>query len=1366
MPVDPSIRDHKAWIGYLQPDGLVVSPAALVDAQVVLDRAAAPLQQQFLGFVEEITQGDNKIPAVASLKRLLRDFLEWPDDCLFGLAEDQPIPESLKIPLREFGETLEPTIAFKQPRPENPERPWLLLVQQVPAGADLDAPVESKLAGWAASASRRFERLLREAEVPTGLLSNATHLRLIYAPRGENSGTLTFPVAAMTEVAGRPILAAFHLLLSRYRLLAAPSEARLPALLKRSRDYQARVSTALAGQVLDALYELLRGFQAADDETHGELLKVVLASDPDQVYSGLLSVLMRLVFLLYAEDQGLMPGSDLYVRNYAVHGLFERLRADADQYPDTMEHRYGAWAQLVALFRVVHRGCQHALLKMPVREGHLFDPDRYPFLEGRSGGSQPVAGQPLKLPLVPDGTIYRILEKLLVLEGERLSYRTLDVEQIGSVYETMMGFCLKRTEGATIALKPAKAHGAPVPVNLEGLLATEAAGRPKYITDRTDYKLTATMATAVKAAQSNDDVLAALERRIARNATPQPVIAGKMVLMPTDERRKSGSHYTPRPLTEPIVRTTLAPVLKQLGDQPTPDQILSLKVCDPAMGSGAFLVEACRQLADALVLAWATHGYKPYIPLDEDEILHARRLIAQRCLYGVDRNPMAVDLAKLSLWLATLAKDHPFTFLDHSLRAGDSLVGLSRRQIVGFDLEPSAQVGFVEAKVRDRMNAATAVRRAILEAGDDMLPGMKHQKLRSADESLDLVRLAGDAVVASFFTSSRAREQSEKRDELFHLLDLWLQHGDSDARGKLGEAVRQLREGNSDQLPVTPFHWEIEYPEVFGRETVGFDVMVGNPPFAGKNTLINGNREGYLDWLKQLHEESHGNADLVAHFFRRAFNLLRPKGCLGLIATNTIGQGDTRSTGLRWIRQHAGTIYHARRRYKWPGQAAVIVSVVHVMNGDHDGPFILDSRVVAHITAYLFHTGPDGDPAQLEQNSQKAFIGAYVLGMGFTFDDTDTSGVANPISLMHHLLEEDPSNAECVFPYIGGQEVNDSPIHAHHRFVINFFDYPLSRRECAALWVTADDRQRATWLRSGVVPLDYPEPVAADWPDLLEVVERKVKGTRASHSTAPWWQYERPRVDLPRAIRDLDRVLVISQTGNALGFAFKETRNVFSHTLVVFAFSRFCSFAVLQSRIHWTWTLAFTATMKDDTRYIPGDCFGTFPFPEGHEANVHLEDVGRTYYEYRAALMIHNDEGLTTTYNRFHDPNETSSDILRLRELHDAMDRAVFDAYGWDDVRPKCNFLLDYEDEDEEEDEGGRIRTRRKPWRYRWPDDVRDDVLARLLKLNAERAEEERRSGATAAGEKTGTSNPGKRTTKRRRKPSAAQQSLSNTEPK
>jgi hypothetical protein len=364
---------------------------------------------------------------------------------------------------------------------------------------------------------------------------------------------------------------------------------------------------------------------------------------------------LRLVFLLYAEDRGLTPGGEVYVNHYSVGGLFEQLRADAGRYPDTMDQRFGAWARLLTLFRLVQDGARHGPLQLPARKGRLFDPDRYPFLEGRTQGSERRPGERLAPPLVPDGVVYRVLEKLLVLDGERLAYRTLAVEQIGSVYETMMGFRLEKAGGRSIAVRPAKAHGAPATVNLDELLTVPAGKRNEWLKTRTDQALTGAALNALKAAQAPEDVVAALGRKVAAAATPRIVPPGAMVLQPSDERRRSGSHYTPRNLTEPIVRTTLRPVLERLGPRPAPAQILALKVCDPAMGSGAFLVEACRQLAEVLVAAWHAHGRIPVIPPDEDELLHARRLVAQRCLYGLDKNPMAVDLAKLSLWLATLA---------------------------------------------------------------------------------------------------------------------------------------------------------------------------------------------------------------------------------------------------------------------------------------------------------------------------------------------------------------------------------------------------------------------------------------------------------------------------------------------------------------------------------------------------------------------------------------------------------------------------------------------------------------------------------------------------------------------------------------
>ena len=161
---------------------------------------------------------------------------------------------------------------------------------------------------------------------------------------------------------------------------------------------------------------------------------------------------------------------------------------------------------------------------------------------------------------------------------------------------------------------------------------------------------------------------------------------------------------------------------------------------------------------------------------------------------------------------------------------------------------------------------------------------------------------------------------------------------------------------------------------------------------------------------------------------------------------------------------------------------------------------------------------------------------------------------------------------------------------------------------------------------------------------------------------------------------------------------------------------------ILQCRLHESWARLVGSSLGDGQRYPPSDVFETFPFPENWTVHPALEAAGKEYYQFRADLMIRNDEGLTKTYNRFHDPNERDPEIVRLRELHAAMDRAVLDAYGWSDVPTDCTFLLDYEIDEEE---WGR---RKKPYRYRWPDDVRDEALARLLELNGERAAQERRS--------------------------------------
>ena len=281
-----------------------------------------------------------------------------------------------------------------------------------------------------------------------------------------------------------------------------------------------------------------------------------------------------------------------------------------------------------------------------------------------------------------------------------------------------------------------------------------------------------------------------------------------------------------------------------------------------------------------------------------------------------------------------------------------------------------------------------------------------------------------------------------------------------------------------------------------------------------------------------------------------------------------------------------------------------------------------------------------------------------------------------------------------------------------------------------ASWAGATDAERREWLRSGVVPVDYPGPVAGDWPSLITIVAEKVKPVRMKDNRVSyrrhWWQYAEKRADLYPAVVGLPRVLGISRVGQHAALVFLPSSTVYAESLIVFPFDTYTAFTALQSRPHETWARFLGSSMKDDLRYTPSDCFETFPFPDGWETHPALEEAGRTYHEHRAALMVRNDEGMTKTYNRFHDPYEDDPDIATLRDLHAAMDRAVLDAYGWTDIPTDCDFLLDYEID---EATWGR---KKRPYRYRWPDAVRDEVLARLLALNAERAAEEARAGASA----------------------------------
>jgi hypothetical protein len=716
----------------------------------------------------------------------------------------------------------------------------------------------------------------------------------------------------------------------------------------------------------------------------------------------------------------------------------------------------------------------------------------------------------------------------------------------------------------------------------------------------------------------------------------------------------------------------------------------------------------------------------PKLPPGDDPLTHARRLVAQHCLYGVDRNPMAVDLAKLSLWLVTLAEDHPFTFLDHAIRHGDSLVGVWVKDIPGLYFDEKGSGGAVqqvEDFIATRVQEATRARQAIQDSDDNTPEPIVLAHMAAFEKVADELRVLGDVLVHAFFTGRTPKERKSKRNDAWALVhELVSLVNDGEA---LKVMARELW-----KLTGHPFHWELEFPEVFFRENPGFDAIVGNPPFMGGKRISTFNGNSYAEWLMELHTGAEGSADLVAHFFRRAYMLLRAQGAFGLIATNTISQGDTRSTGLRWIREHSGTVFSATRRVPWPGAAAVVVSVVHVHKGAIQGPFELDGRLVPVITAYLFHAGPDNDPARLEANAGKSFQGSIVLGMGFTFDDTDTKGVASSLADMERLIVENPRNSERILPYIGGEEVNTDPAHRHHRYVINFEDFPLGRRELSPPWKAATDKQQREYVSSGLVPLDYPNPVAEDWPDLLEIVRTKVKPDRDVQKRDAlrerWWQYADKRPGLYCAIRDLPRVLAISIVTQNPNFAFLPLGMVYAHRIEIFTMHSNAGFSVMQSSVHDLWTRFFTSTLEERLNYSATDCFETFPFPLGFEVHPALEAAGEACYAYRADLLTCTGLGLTKTYNRFHDPDEERDpDVQRLRDLHRAMDEAVLQAYDWADLLPELEygFFPDFEPTEDEDGEPTKVRLR-----YRWPNWLREEVLGRLLALNAQCAAEEEKA--------------------------------------
>jgi hypothetical protein len=369
------------------------------------------------------------------------------------------------------------------------------------------------------------------------------------------------------------------------------------------------------------------------------------------------------------------------------------------------------------------------------------------------------------------------------------------------------------------------------------------------------------------------------------------------------------------------------------------------------------------------------------------------------------------------------------------------------------------------------------------------------------------------------------------------------------------------------------------------------------------------------------------------------------------------------------------------RRFRWPGEAAVLVAIVYISRGLDVGAPCLDGLIVPRITAFLFGQGQDEDPHVLRTNSDASFIGTYPLGMGFTFDDTNKNGASSSIALMNQLIQKDEKNAAVIKPFIGGEEVLSDPTQSHHRYIIDFGDSTLAQ--------------------------------AGQWNDLLQIVRDKVKPERSKSKDKSrrevWWKFTRRSPQLYEAIKDFSRVLVVPSVAKSLVFAFLPNSSVYDHQLIVFALQSHAAFAVLQSAVHGRWAAFFGSSLEERFRYTPSDVFETFPFPVNWGQGEMLFESGSALNTGRSQIMVQERQGLTSTYNRFNDPLDKSDSIQEMRRLHAVVDRAVLDSYGWKDISEHRSFETEWSEEDGKESV-----------RFAWPQETNDEVLVRLLALNAE----------------------------------------------
>lgn len=1306
-PVDGR-QQHKDWLSLVELTGPFLSLPVLVRVWPTLD----PLdvgQRDRLRQEHSAWQRDPS-DARAWIRFVLRELLKWGDALL-----DDSLPDDWITHVPEHEATIRPSFALTDPESGEPRLFGLVLPPGQAPGARL--PGEA----WVASPVDRLAVLCRKRNVPLGLVTDGRWWALVWAPAGVTTSVL-FDSATWADAADRDVVRAFVSLLCRKRFLSVPDTDTLPALLTASLDVQEETTEALGVQVRRAVELLVEAFGRLDVKTRETGTAGLSDVDARTVYRASVTVMMRVVFLLFAEERRLLPAdNELYLRSYSVGRLCTELenRRDTDS-EEALEYSTAAWHRLLALSNALNSGVDHLRLTLPAYDGPLFDPTRYPWFNRFAVDDRTVLHMLLAVQYVETGTGRN-------RERRRLSFRALDVEDIGYVYEGLMSFEGFRAIGPVLGL-----------IGKQGLEAEVELAEMEKLADR---RSTAQLAELLvkKFKSSKIGTLGALAQKLAPLSELDRVEAKRRLLAATDNNHEvaeralpfygilrtdlrglpmvindgglyvteshayTGAHYTPRFLAEKVVEGALEPLVYSPGPLQTDDtskwklksskEILGLRVADITMGSGAFLVAACRYLAMMLVKAWTEEGALPelssvtgVIDAESDPlILKARQKIIEHCLYGVDINPMSVDvaMAKLSLWLVSTGKSGPFTFLEDKFVVGDSLLGItSLDQLEYLHLNPKRGKEIHESSLFDLTASARAAVAEIAEIRRVLVEAKDHEtRARLWEKAKHLIQqakpLADLTVGAALAHASNPDKGSLRAADLLRRTSDRVPGAEDTARGQAEAWLNtDLPEGAQDRKPA---HWPLEFADVFQDKGSGFDAVIGNPPFLGGSKISGACGGVYKSYLVHIVAGGRaGNSDLVGYFVLRAHDLLSSVGQTGLLATNSLAQGVTRRVSLDFVISSGCTIRMSIKSEQWPSKSAELryCAVWSSRYRIHDGvPCIADGQLVGRIGSDL-DVADDNDrkPFPLKENEGLCSEGVKITGIGFTLDRSDAV----------KLIERDSRNGDVLRPFLSGDDVNNRSDLASERWVIDFRDWPEER---AAGYIDCYQR---------VVELVRPERLR-----LKAKLDREY-----------WWRFTRRRPRMVSVLQKLSRCLVLTRHSKSVMPVFVPADQVLSDALTVFVSADAAWLALLSSAVHYKWAVKYGSSIKGDLRYTPTAVFETLPRPKLTE---NLLELGERLDGVRRQLMLERRAGITATYNRVHDSDCQDEAIVELRQIHKEIDYAVVRAYGWLDL---VESGLDHD-----------FHQTREGVRYTVGPMVWQKILDRLLEENLRRYAEEKAQG-------------------------------------